>query len=188
MSDFELFIAITDQNVAVPHRIAMTVDPSVLETSKRMVIPEGGEKVLIKDPNYTALVNLKTGYDVGASSFQTNNCNYPLSSNSNFIEYCDLGPYTGLTRSSYFGSWQHVDSSYGEANNIGDIQRIDHYTWENTSGIFNPNWQWVLKFRHQFSTSTRWSRTSAGPKTERRVIYSRPTGSGSFRAYTLFED
>ncbi len=189
MNDFELFISITNQSIAVPHRIAMTVDASTLDAAKRTVLPEGAEKVLIEDPGYTPFNNLKTGFDVGATNFQNNNCNFPLASNPNFIEFCDLGPFIGLTRSSFFGgNWEHVDSSYGEANNIGDTQRVDHQTWENTGGIFNPNWQWVLKFRHEFNGSIGWSRTFAGPKTERRIIYSRPTGTGSFRAYSLFED
>ncbi len=189
MNDFELFINITDQSVAIPNRIAMTVDNSILKASGRTVLPEGAEKILIKDPNYTAFTSQKTGFDVGATNWQNNYCDFPLASNPNFIEFCDLGPFTGLTRNSFFGGfWEHVDYSYGEANNIGDTQRIDHQTWENTGGIFNPNWQWVLKFRHEFNTSTRWGRTYAGPKTERRVIYSRPTGTGTTRGYSLFED
>ncbi len=188
MNDFELFISITDQSVAVPHRIAMTVDASTLAATKRTVLTQGAEKILIKDPNFIPFKNQKVGYDVGATNFQNNNCNFPLASNANFIENCTTGPFTGATRNSFFGSWQDVDYSYGEANNIGDIQRVDHQTWENTGGIFNPNWQWVLKFRHEFSGSIGWSRTYAGPKTDRRVIYSRPTGSGTTRAYTLFED
>jgi len=189
MNDFELFISITDQSIAVPQRIAKTVDNSVLKASRRTVLSQKAEKILIKDPNYAPFSIQKSGgSDVGAINFQTNHCNFPLASNSNFIEFCDLGPLTSLTRSSIFGGWQNVDSSYGKANNIGDTQRVDHQTWENTGSIFVPNWQWVLKFRHEFCASIGWSRTFAGPKTERRVIYSRPNGTGSFRAYTLFED
>ena len=111
----------------------------------------------------------------------------PVISTPTDIRFCDNGLWNSLTRNSYYGNdWKEVDDTYTRTNVVCGLTRVQFYAWENTSFWPFSDWKWVLKYQTDLPDGNWYSYYYTSTNTERQVKRTRPTNSGSFRAYTRF--
>ena len=184
---FNLFISVTSSGVAVPERIALTAKEDELSKSGRAV-EKTGRLLEIKDPNYTESIAQKACYDIGATDFLNNYCGgVPVVSTPTDIRFCDNGLWNSLTRSSiYGGDWKEPDDTYTRTNVVCGLTRLQFYAWENTASWPFSDWKWVLKYQVDLPNGYWYYYYYTSTNTERQVKRTRPTSTGSFRAYTRF--
>ncbi|MBQ4804180.1 hypothetical protein J8L88_15055 [Aquimarina sp. MMG015] len=186
-SPFNLFIALTSNSVSVPERVAKTAKGLELEQSGRN-IKKNGALLEIKDPNYAEAIDQKACYDIGATDFRNIYCGgVPVVSTPTDIRFCDNGLWTSLTRNSYYGGdWKELDDTYTRTNVVCGLTRLQFYAWENTASWPFSDWKWVLKYQVDLPNGYWYYYYYTSTNTERQVKRTRPTSSGSFRAYTRF--
>ncbi|WP_299443089.1 hypothetical protein [uncultured Aquimarina sp.] len=186
-SPFNLFVSLTASSVSIPERISKTAKDSELQQSGRNV--EKSDVLLeIKDPNYTDISTEKACYDIGSTDFRNIYCGgVPVVSTPTDIRYCDNGLWYSLTRSSiYGGDWKELDDTYTRTNVVCGLTRLQFYAWENTASWPFSDWKWVLKYQVDLPNGYWYYYYYTSTNTERQVKRTRPTNSGSFRAYTRF--
>jgi len=186
-SPFNLFISLTKASIAIPERIAKTANLNELQNSGRKV-DQSSILLEIKDSSYTGSVSQKSCYDVGSTNFRNSHCGgVPVISTPTDIRFCDNGLRTSLTRSSYYGGdWKELDDTYTRTNVVCGLTRLQFYAWENTASWPFSDWKWVLKYQVDLPNGLWYYYYYTSTNTERRVKRTRPTNSGSFRAYTRF--
>ena len=186
-SPFDLFVSLTEKGVAVPDRIAKTASDTERIKSDRKIGTSGG-LLEIKDPSYVEPFVNKACYDVGSTNFRNTYCGgTPVQSKPGDIRYCDNGLWNSLTRSSIFGGdWKELDDVYTWTNVVCGMTRVQFYAWENTSIWPFSNWKWVLKYQVDFTNGIWYAYQYTSTNTERQVKRTRPSNTGSFRAYTRF--
>ncbi len=187
LTPFDIFVSLTDANLQVPERIAKTAEGSALTNSGRH-ISESLAPVEILDPNYTDSTIEKACYDIGATGFRNSYCGgTPVVSTPTDIRFCDNGLWYSNTRnSSYGGSWRERDDVQTWTNVKCGLTRVQFYAWK-SSGIWPFNsYSWHLQYQVDFTNGIWYAYYYTSDYTEREVRRTRPTNSGSFRAYTRF--
>ncbi len=187
LNPFDLFISITDSSLPVPDRIAKTAKGTALQDSGREIqVAEKSMQIL--DPNYQEAIQQKACYDVGYTGFRNTYCGgVPVVSTPTDIRFCDNGLWYSNTRNSYYGgSWRERDDVYTWTNVVCGLTRVQFYAWK-SSGIWPFNsWSWHLQYQVDFTNGIWYAYYYSSDYTEREVRRTRPTSSGSFRAYTRF--
>ncbi len=178
---FDIFIRITQENVAVPDRIAITADESTLRASGRKIM-KTGSSVKIMDTNYT-VSSQKWGTSVGYNTFQTTYCQSPVTSTPTNIEFCNPERRTLLIKSSIFGGqWKNIDDIYTVVNNIGNQTRVRFYAsrWNLFEGT-----HWELDKSVYINSSIGFATYYSSEYTRRRVRINGISGA-RFRAFIRF--
>ncbi|WP_299890721.1 hypothetical protein [uncultured Lacinutrix sp.] len=187
LTPFEIFIALTDAAVKVPERIAITAKESIYKNSGRQ-IDKSNFPVEILDVNYSDSLTQKGCYDVGYTGFRNSYCGgTPVTSTPTDIRFCDNGLWTSNTRNSHYGgSWRERDDIQTWTNVVCGLTRVQFYAWK-SSGIWPFNsYSWHLQYQVDFTNGIWYANYYTSDYTERQVKRTRPTNSGSFRAYTRF--
>ncbi|MDY8137317.1 hypothetical protein [Aquimarina sp. 2201CG5-10] len=184
---FDIFVSLTNKNILVPERIAKTAEGAALQTSGRTI--EKSERLLeILDPNYVESIQQRACYDVGSTNFRNTYCGgTPVVSTPTDIRFCDNGLWYSNTRNSYYGgSWRERDDVQTWTNVKCGMTRLQFYAWK-SSGIWPFNtYSWHLQYQVDFTNGIWYANYYTSDYTEREVRRTRPTNSGSFRAYTRF--
>jgi hypothetical protein len=122
----------------------------------------------------------------GGSYFAINYCKAQLGHNCNLIDFCDAS-YNGgdtvwfsLNRGSYSGGWLMRRASYGWTAACGTTVRVRQQYW--VSGA------WVNLSTTDVNSGQVVYVYWEVPNAYRRILRSRLTGSGGFRAYTNFHN
>ncbi|WP_299248119.1 hypothetical protein [uncultured Aquimarina sp.] len=187
LTPFDIFVSLTNASIQVPERIAKTAEGSALANSGRQ-INESLAPIEILDPSYTDSTIEKACYDVGSSGFRNSYCGgTPVTSTPTDIRFCDNGLWNSNTRNSYYGgSWRERDDINTWTNVKCGLTRVQFYAWE-SSGIWPFNsYSWQLHYQVDFTNGIWYANYYSSNYTEREVRRTRPTSSGSFRAYTRF--
>ncbi|WP_298311788.1 hypothetical protein [uncultured Aquimarina sp.] len=186
-SPFNLFISLTKSSVPVPERIAKTAKGSEFNQSGRN-LEKSNALLEINDLNYSDFAIQKSCYDIGSTDFRNIYCGgVPVTSTPTDIRFCDNGLWNSLTRSSiYGGDWKELDDTYTRTNVVCGLTRLQFYAWENTASWPFSDWKWVLKYQVDLPNGYWYYYYYTSTNTERQVKRTRPTNSGSFRAYTRF--
>lgn len=179
---FEVFVALTNDNVKVPLRIAATVDESVIEASNRE-IDESESFFQILDPNYETEVSEmeeRGCYDVGWTTFRNNYCGPWQPSTTSDLRFCDPSLKTWLYR-------------YSVINNSTDFKKVR--TWTNVVcgytriSIFDTNgWDQYTKLYEKNLSNGLWWVNLFPNVPEYRVVGRQAKNGGKFRAYTRFSN
>ncbi|MFD2561400.1 hypothetical protein [Aquimarina rubra] len=187
LTPFDIFVSLTNTKLPVPERIAKTAEQSALANSGRQ-INKSLAPLEILDPNYTDTGIQKACYDVGSTGFRNSYCGgTPVVSTPTDIRFCDNGLWYSNTRNSYYGgSWRERDDVYTWTNVVCGLTRVQFYAWK-SSGIWPFNsYSWQLQYQVDFTNGIWYAYYYTSDYTEREVRRTRPTNSGSFRAYTRF--
>jgi len=182
---FDVFIRITDNNVAIPSEIAKTIGNHLIEASKRN-ISNSKTTLEILDPNYEDYpypVDDTACTDVGDTEFLEEYCGVPIISLPNDISYCDSNRERLVGRSTrYGGQWKELTNTILLTNVVCGITRIQFYGWDGLGS-------WVLEAQVDYPDGVYSTKYTTSRKTERYVRRSRPyNDGGSFRSYTRFVD
>lgn len=174
-SAFDIFLKVTDQNVAVPEKIAKTAKPGELQSVNRK-IDATNSYLRIGSPEFVSTE--RACYDVGSAKFRKVYCYAPVSSTPNNIEFCDNGLWYSLTRQSYFDGWRKTDDVKTWTNVKCGLTKVAFYKWYNS--------RWNKYYEVEFTNGIWYANTSSSSDYYRRVTRTRPNSSGSFRAFTRF--
>ncbi|WP_298546306.1 hypothetical protein [uncultured Aquimarina sp.] len=187
LTPFDIFVSLTNASIQVPERIAKTAEGSALANSGRQ-INESLAPIEILDPSYTDSTIEKACYDVGSTGFRNSYCGgTPVTSTPTDIRFCDNGLWYSNTRNSHYGgSWRERDDINTWTNVKCGLTRVQFYAWK-SSGIWPFNsYSWQLHYQVDFTNGIWYANYYSSDYTEREVRRTRPTNSGSFRAYTRF--
>lgn len=193
MSPLEVFLALAPSDTPVPRAL---IDLDIKGTGERLAAGRTRTD-LLSEPIAVAVEDL--GFPVrlatkatsscgsgGAQYFASNYCGPPVSpvNHAFAIEFCDAN-YNGgdsvwfnLTRNSYSGGWKMRPRSYGRTAACGTSVEIKQQYW--VSGA------WVNLSTQLMQSGQVYISAWQGPDAYRRIIRSRQTGSGGFRAYSDF--
>ncbi len=200
ISPYDLFLSITNPDIALPKVISELVAPEVFAVSGRSV-QQGNTLLEIMDLDYVETTPLAKANCVKSSctksAFETEKCLLPISSNFRHMEYCDSGLWTSLYRNSYFAgrlyevtditTWTFVQSGgYLELKIL--IKEKETNTWTLKVTHTLPEGVWRVDGRHTRTYDACSSIFRNCPaiggfhmRVERRAI-----GGNRFRAYTRF--
>ncbi|MEM9849695.1 MAG: hypothetical protein AAF847_17530 [Bacteroidota bacterium] len=171
---FEVFVALTTDEVAVPQSIAKTVDAATLAATQRTV--DTDNTPFVSDDTTIKTLEDRSCYDEGFSGFRSRRCGI-TSSFTNDFKFCDNGRWYSNTRNSFFANyWRTVKNIDTWTNTICGLTTLEyHYYYNNRWYKYYsaelPNGVWRLIIHN---SNYRY----------RRVV--RNNSGGSFRAYARF--
>ncbi|MHA7055859.1 hypothetical protein ACWGOQ_0001465 [Aquimarina sp. M1] len=191
---FETFVAITDDNISIPETLAKLGGLEAVKASGR-TIENAKTAIYISDPNFEQIKQKSSAcYNESESTFRNQRCLVPLSSNPDYIEFCDSGIWTSHTRNSTFGgNWRKLNEAFTWTNVICGSTSVKFYrhkgSWQLRkevqldSGIWYSSY-WTVTITQQ----NPWLPFSPEIRTGSRLRVKRNqnTSNNSFRAYTRF--
>jgi len=194
LSPLEVFLALAPVTAPIPRAL---IQLDIRGDAERLAVGRARTDRLVQpipvsmeDLELRVLVGAAGSCGSGGSSyFESHHCGVPLShsiSTYGNIDFCDAN-YNGgdtvwfsLTRSSYSGGWLAREASYGRTAACGTSVQIKQQYW--VSGA------WVTLSTQTMSSGQTYVSSWHGPQAYRRIVRSRLSSSGGFRAFTNFHN
>nr|WKN37259.1 hypothetical protein K4G66_00870 [Tunicatimonas sp. TK19036] len=177
---YEVFEALTDASVPMPVKIARDIKDNSIKTNRAIDYSDKAIKIVSERFHMFDQAKAMGCYDEGAAGFKFNRCD-PAPDYISSIQFCDNGTWTHHIRNSYIESeyrWAERWDVDTWTNNICGTWNIAFYRWDGSS--------WKKYFeRTRGNGIWRWVIYSSTPD-RRKVIRSKVSGDGSFRAFTHF--
>ncbi|WP_299894735.1 hypothetical protein [uncultured Aquimarina sp.] len=191
-SPFELFIELTDQDVAIPEALAKAAGYDAFQESGR-TMDSSLKKVEILDNNYEEIFEKSSScYNESENTFRSQRCQVPLNSNPDYIEFCDSQTWTNNTRQSVFGgNWRKLNEAFTWTNVICGQTIVKFYryidTWQLRKEVELENGIWNSSYWTVHIVDPSWPPFSPERRYGRRLrVVRNQSSTGSFRAYTRF--